>query len=190
MLTELQERIEAIGEQLRAKINSKFQVSAFLAGFAITVLSVQISEFLDNKLSLLQASLSISLLIAAIVLFIFLIVRLDELTMPKRFWDRDENTNIPLPEPLGSLNDQDLWTLKERMVFYWVWLAYIAIGLTALSFLCMLVPWSNQKVDEIEHGMRWLSFGSFLVVGIASFFYVRLITRKASMIGSLHRPVD
>ena len=43
MNDEEQERIEAIGEQLRAKINSKFQTSTFLAGFAFTILGIQIS---------------------------------------------------------------------------------------------------------------------------------------------------
>jgi hypothetical protein len=36
---ESQERIEAIGDQLRAKISSKFQTSTFLAGFGLAVLT-------------------------------------------------------------------------------------------------------------------------------------------------------
>jgi hypothetical protein len=40
--TQNNERVEAIGDQLRAKINSKFTASTFLAGFALTILSGQV----------------------------------------------------------------------------------------------------------------------------------------------------
>jgi hypothetical protein len=36
------QRVEAIGEQLRAKIASKFTASTFFAGFALTVLTGQV----------------------------------------------------------------------------------------------------------------------------------------------------
>jgi len=39
---ELQARIEAFGDQLRAKISSKFQTSTFLAGLSFAILGIQI----------------------------------------------------------------------------------------------------------------------------------------------------
>jgi len=49
MLTETEERLEAMGEQLRSKINSKFQVAALLAGFAFTVLCLQVGLLYQLK---------------------------------------------------------------------------------------------------------------------------------------------
>ena len=59
---ESQERIEAIGDQLRAKISSKFQTSTFLAGFGLAVLTLQLSTFWQAQRfpCLLPVSISIN----------------------------------------------------------------------------------------------------------------------------------
>jgi hypothetical protein len=190
-MTELDERIEAIGEQLRAKISSKFQVSAFLAGFAFTILSMQVSALWEEKSkSLLILSMSASLMIAAIVLYIFSIIRLDELTMPKRFWEEDSGKmmNVNASTAWGCLNDQDLWTLKDRMVFYWTYLTLVATMLTVSSILLMLLPISDKYQYKSIAG--WVFFFGFLIIGLVSWFYVKYITKRASKMGNLSRPVD
>jgi hypothetical protein len=70
MNDEEQDRLEALGEQLRAKISSKFQTSTFLAGFALAVLGVQISAIVQwpGDAIPIQLFVSISLLLAAFVL--------------------------------------------------------------------------------------------------------------------------
>ena len=188
MPTDLEQRIEAIGEQLRSKINSKFQVSAFLAGFAFTILSMQVSALWDDKKSPILISISICFMIPAIVLYIFSIIRLDELTMPKRFWIESGNMNMPQPGLLASLSDQDLWTLKDRMVFYWVRLTLTATWLTVISILLMLLPIpGHQNKSGI---VPWFFFIVFIIVLVASHLYVKRVTGKASKLGSLTRPVD
>jgi len=46
-----QARIEAIGDQLRAKISSKFQTSTFLVGFGFTVLEAVMNS-IENGLGM------------------------------------------------------------------------------------------------------------------------------------------
>lgn len=82
---EQQELIEKVGEQLRAKIASKFQTSSFLAGLAVAVLGVQLATLTDGAKPPLFA-FSIALMFAAIVIYVAALIKLDELTMPKRFW--------------------------------------------------------------------------------------------------------
>jgi hypothetical protein len=89
-------RIEAIGEQLRSKISSKFQTSTFLAGFGFTVLTVQVSTFWQSPRFPYLLPTSISILVVSIVIYIAAVVKLDGLTMPKRFWKEDRSKKDPV----------------------------------------------------------------------------------------------
>jgi NhaP-type Na+/H+ or K+/H+ antiporter len=77
MTNEYQARIETIGEQLRTKINSKFQTSTFLAGFAFTILGLQISLLRQSAKVPRLLFVSVSLMAVAIILFIKAILKLD-----------------------------------------------------------------------------------------------------------------
>ena len=195
MNDEAQERVEVIGEQLRAKINSKFQTSTFLAGFAFTVLGIQISalwQWQSQQIPLLLF-ISISLLVTATILYINAVVRLDELTMPKRFWDEAPDVQEAKPSRLGYLTDDDLWALKERMVFYWVRLTLLATYLTASSLFLMLLPAPLGKlpVSPSNTPDRWLIFSGMSVLSLAAGFYVKWLDRQAhKRFTQLRRPVD
>lgn len=195
MTDEKQERIEAIGEQLRAKINSKFQTSTFLAGFAFTVLGIQISalwQWQAPKIPLLLF-ISITLLLTATILFIGAIVRLDELTMPKRFWDENIDLHETRPPELAYLTDEDLWALKERMVFYWERLTLMATYLTGVSLLFMLVPVPLVELPASPSNTsdRWLIFVGMVGLSIVALFYLMWLDRQAQKkFPHLKRPVD
>ena len=83
----IQTRIEDIGKQLRAKIRSKFQASTFLAGFSFTLLGFQITRLWQPVEIPRLLPVSVALMLLAISLYISAIMKLDELTMPKRFWE-------------------------------------------------------------------------------------------------------
>jgi hypothetical protein len=189
MLNEFQERVEAIGEQLRAKINSKFQVSALLAGFAFTILSIQIPSLWTEDRSLVVGVITVSLMIAAIVLYIFSIIRLDELTMPKRFWEEDKDISST-GLSLGGLTVDDLNALKDRMVFYWVKLTLTATWLTTLSLLLLLLPFAKRETNAPNTTGNLLYFGCFIIVLVSSLLYSNWVTKKAETLGNMKRPVD
>ena len=190
-----QERIEAIGEQLRAKISSKFQTSTFLAGFAFTVLGIQVSalwQWQPQKIPLLLF-ISISFLMTAIILYIGAVVRLDELTMPKKFWDVDGDVHETKPPDLAYLTDEDLGALKDRMVFYWVRLTLRATSLTAISLLLMLlpIPLAELPTSPSNTPVRWSIFTGMAGMSLAARFYLLWLDRQAqNRFKSLRRPVD
>jgi hypothetical protein len=150
-----QDRIEAIGDQLRDKISSKFQISAFLGGFAFTVLSIQLTLLWDSNDIPQYLPHSIACMIGAIGLFLAALVTLDRLTMPKRFWKEDKSKQDHATDATrlfarnGYLEKNDLWTLRNRMVFYWVGLDYIGIGFVLLSLMFLL-----SKAVSIDAGQR------------------------------------
>jgi hypothetical protein len=132
-----QDLFERYGDQLRAKISSKFTASIFLAGFDATILSVLLSIFWQqgsNGPAYLPAALAVT--IAATVLVVQGVIRLDELSMPKRFWPSEGNaTNRG--EDVGLLTQEDLWTLHDRMVYYWTRLTMAGTALTGVAFLAL-----------------------------------------------------
>jgi hypothetical protein len=184
-----QERIEAIGEQLRAKIASKFTASSFLAGFGLTVLTGQVFALWQaEQLSPLFPA-AVGAVFGAFVLFIEAIVRLDELTMPKRFWAESKDVAPPPQVPLGGsyLTDDDNWELQKRMIFYWVHLTVTATVITGVAVLAMLFPWWTIRSDDA----RLWSFGCAVVgVVIAREYRCWLERRAAKQFKPQVRPVD
>lgn len=145
------ERIEAIGDQLRAKITSKFTASTFLAGFALTILSGQVFMLWQSSVLPLLLPLAVFAVAAAVVLFVDAIVRLDELTMPKRFWGESngaEETGHSSRE--AYLLDNDLWDLQKHMIFYWTRLTLVATWMTGFAVLAMLVPFKPTSTERIH----------------------------------------
>jgi hypothetical protein len=195
MNEEEQERLEAIGEQLRAKISSKFQTSTFLAGFALTVLGIEMSAIVQWQSDTIPGLLfvSVSILLAAVVLFVAAIVRLDELTMPKVFWKIDEELRQSTPADLGYLLRHDLNALKDRMVFFWVRLTLAGTYLTGVSLVLMLLPmsWFEVRTRPVNTQERWLAFLLMFVFSMLAFVYIQWIDRTVKKrTSSLRRPVD
>jgi hypothetical protein len=165
MPTESQARIEAIGDQLRAKISSKFQTSTFLAGFGLAVLTVQLSTFWQSTKFPCLLPVSISIMVVSICIYMAAVVKLDELTMPKRFWKHE----FPLSETekLGYLREENLCQLQKRMVFYWWRLTAVATILTGASFLLMLLPLTPRDLSTPnikEETLYWTLVGLILLL--------------------------
>jgi hypothetical protein len=153
-MSELEERLEAIGEQLQAKIRSKFQTTTFLAGFAITLLGTQIARLWQPKEIPQLLPVSISVMLVAVALYIYAIVKLDELTMPKRFWEEEKKDDGVHEGPnFWYLSNEDLWELRNRMIFYWNRLTLAATLLTMISLFLMLLPLPSKELST-ESGNR------------------------------------
>jgi hypothetical protein len=182
-----QERAEAIGEQLRAKIASKFTASTFLGGFALTILAGQVfAIWQTSRLSLLFPQ-SVAVVVAAVILFFEAVVRLDELTMPKRFWP----TNVDAEPAFGRstwglLTDGDLEALEEKMRFFWTRFTLVATCLTAVAVLMVLFPMETGP----EHARRWTM--AYVAIGIiGALWYARRTTAQADASPRRFiRPVD
>lgn len=165
------ERVEAMGDQLRAKITSKFTASTFLAGFALTILSGQVFLLWQSTILPLLFPLSVGIVAAAVVLFVEAVVRLDELTMPKRFWEENDDAGDTGHESReGYLLDDDLWELRKHMIFYWTKLTLVATWMTGLAVIVMLLPYERLPTDRI----RWPAF-IFILFGPAIGFAYRTI---------------
>jgi hypothetical protein len=197
MLTENDQRLEAIGEQLRAKISSKFQVAALLAGFAFTVLCLQVDMlWADRKKTLLLAG-SIFLMVAALVLYIFSLMRLDALTMPKRFWEEEEENlkedakmkdkGDPV-EKLWMLTKEELWTLQKRMKCYWNYLTKTAIYLMGFSLLLLL--WTPGDAGKFETQNEWIFVHTAIASVLISLIYSSIVVWIASNKGKMVRIKD
>jgi hypothetical protein len=170
------ERIEAIGDQLRAKITSKFTASTFLAGFALTILSGQVFTLWQSSVLPLLFPLAVGAVAAAVVLFIDAVVRLDELTMPKRFWDEtSEAKEIGRSSREGYLIDDDLWELRKHMIFYWTRLTLVATWTTGIAVLAMLVPFKPLPTERI----RFAAFVLALLGAVLGIAYSALVTAVA-----------
>ena len=145
------ERIEAIGDQLRAKIASKFTASTFFAGFGLTILSSQVFTLWQATSLPALFPVAVGFVAAAVVLFVDAILQLDVLTMPKRFWDEDANAATTGQSSRdGYLLDEDLWQLRKHMIFYWTRLTLVATWLTGIAALLMLVPFKPLPMDSIR----------------------------------------
>lgn len=145
------ERIEAIGDQLRAKISSKFTTSTFLAGFAFTFLASQVmSVWQQDELSS-TTPLAIAFSTAAVLTFVAAAVTLDSLTMPKRFWPENKalsGTRRYARE--GWLTTEDLWTLYALMVYFWYLFTIVAAVLTAIAVAALLAPAKPAKAEIVR----------------------------------------
>jgi ABC-type bacteriocin/lantibiotic exporter with double-glycine peptidase domain len=190
-MEEYQGRLEAIGDQLRNKISTKFQTSTFLAGFAFTVLGVQISELWQTRIPLLL-SVSISLMIVSIALYICAIVKLDELTMPKRFWEENASVENSRPFQHTYLVDADLWELRKRMIFYWTRLTLVATALTAISLLIMILPFTPQELNNQDMpGLLWHTLIYTIIAIVITLIYLFILNLIAERrFNSLLRPCD
>jgi small basic protein len=183
-----QNQIEAIGGQLRAKISSKFTASTFLAGFALAVLSTQISTLWQASNLPVLLPVAMSFVVGSFVLFVAAIIRLDELTMPKRFWPEGA-TAVALPVPLGGsyLTDNDLWELHNRMIFYWYRCTLVATVATAVGIVAMLVPLSTAALSTV----RGWTFASTLAGLLIAFGHLEWVRRHAKQkFNPLIRPLD
>ena len=103
--------VEKIGEQLRAKIISKFQISAFLAGLLVAVVAALLATLGDTAKPPLFG-MSIVLMFGALIVYAAALIKLDALTMPKRFWrDRPDERVMIYRNVL--LKDNDLVLLRR-----------------------------------------------------------------------------
>lgn len=170
------ERIEAIGDQLRAKITSKFTASTFLAGFALTILSGQVFMLWQSSVLPLLLPLSVGTVAAAVVLFVDAIVRLDELTMPKRFWEESSDAaSTGHSSREGYLVDSDLWELQKHMIFYWTRFTLVATWMTGIAVLAMLAPFSPLPT-------KWIRIAAFVLAllgPVGGIAYCAIVTAAA-----------
>jgi len=136
------ERIEQFGDQLRAKIASKFTASTFLAGFSLTVLTGQIAILWQADVEVLSPffSFSVGAVAGAFFLFVVAVIRLDELTMPKVFWEPWHWKPTETPSDDVNLRYEDLWKLKSMMVMIWLRLTIPATFISAVALVAMLIP--------------------------------------------------
>jgi hypothetical protein len=181
-----QELLERYGDQLRAKISSKFSASTFLAGFAATVLTALLtSGGPGDQHAAIQYPLALGFTTAASILFVQAIIRLDELSMPKRFWpSRGDAQNRA--EDVGLLTQDDLWVLHDRMVFFWRYLTLAATGLTGVGLLALVLPPLSIPARYIL-GAR---FASATVGALGAFLYTRYLDARAPHREKLVRPID
>lgn len=174
---ESQERIEAIGDQLRAKISSKFQTSTFLAGFGLAILTLQLSTFWQALRFPCLLPVSISIMVVSICIYIAAVVKFDELTMPKRFWKHA--SSLSETEKLAYLKEEDLYQLQKRMVFYWWRLTAVATSLTGSSVLLMLLPLtpSDLLTPNIKEKTLYWTLGGLILL-LIYFAILQLVVRS------------
>jgi hypothetical protein len=75
-------------------------------------------------------------------------MKLDELTMPKHFWEESANDSEPNDGRLAYLTEEDLWKLRNKMVFYSTYLTVVATFVAVVSLLLILLPLSPREVSE------------------------------------------
>ncbi|MGH8609997.1 MAG: hypothetical protein ACREX9_22085 [Gammaproteobacteria bacterium] len=170
------ERVEAIGDQLRAKITSKFTASTFLAGFALTILSGQVFTLWQSTVLPLLFPLAVGAVAAAIILFIDAVLRLDELTMPKRFWEESGDAgDTGHSSREGYLLEDDLWELRKHMIVYWTRLTVVATWMTGIAVLAMLVPFKPLPTERI----RLAAFAFALLGPVLAIVYRAIVIAAA-----------
>lgn len=182
-----QTRIEEIGSQLRDKVTSKFQTTAFLAGFALTLLGIELSIMWGGDKVPLFVPYAIGFLVLAGMFYVFALIRFDELTMPKRFWPEDTNQHDPDLSRRGLLTDQDLWAIKLRVVFYWRWLVIVALYMTGASLGLILIPiTANFSVELVVRAL--ISGVVAIVLAIVYVFVIQHVGGKN--FPPMQRPTD
>ena len=87
-------------------------------------------------------------MVASIVIYIAAAIKLEELTMPKRFWKEDPAQKDRVAPRLAYLKDSDLWELQKRMVFYWWYLTIVATGLAAVSLMLRQLPLPPRQLSS------------------------------------------
>jgi hypothetical protein len=135
---------------------------------------------------------SISIMVVSICICIAALVRLDELTMPKRFWKHASNQS-ETETTLAYLKGNDLWELQKRMVFYWWCLTAVATSLTGASLLLMLLPLAPRELPDhktseilviVRHIFGWTLVG--VIVLLIYFAILGLIVRWFKRNGLWH----
>jgi hypothetical protein len=183
-----QDRLEQIGDQLRAKISSKFTACSCLAGIAVTVLSIQISLLWQSASLPCLLPFSIGGLAAAMLLFIVALLAFDALTMPKLFWSVGDRGHRVGPGHLGYLAPPDLDQLHAQMVYYWVWYAEFATCLLGLAVLTLLVP--SAATVELGKTRSASLCGAVTGLVVAAIYVGAVKARARSRFPGLIRPVD
>lgn len=185
-LSDPQELLERYGDQLRAKISSKFTASIFLAGFAGIILSSLLASLWTSGSALPEYfGPALALSVGASVILIHAVIRLDELSMPKRFWPSHDNAQRTATD-VGLLTQNDLWALQHRMVFYWTWLTLLGTILTGLAFLVLLIPQDTTTRTASATAV----FGWPASAAVLAFIYARILDFLAPDRGKLVRPKD
>jgi hypothetical protein len=181
-----QELLETYGDQLRGKISSKFSASTFLAGFAATILTALLtSVWGPEQQAVVQYPLALGLATAASILFVQAIIRLDELSMPKRFWP--SRADAPrTPEDVGLLTQEDLWVLHDRMVFFWRYLTLAATGLTGVGLFALALPPLHIAGGHLPE----VRVTSVTVSAVAAIVYARRLDARAPHRDRIVRPID
>jgi hypothetical protein len=185
---ELRTRTEVIGDQLRAKIASKFQTSTFLAGFAATILSIEITLLWQGSQRPGLLPISVAALVGALILYVAAIIKLDELTMPKRFWDEDPTKQDPAASQFAYLEQGDLWELHKRMLFFWHKLTMVATALAAVSLISLLAPWQPFRESSEFLEVTAVCAGIAAIAACGYLFVIRHVAR--TRFNPLLRPCD
>jgi len=163
------ERIDIIGDQLQAKIRSKFQTSTFLAGFAFTLLGLEIGRLWQREYIPFLIFVSIPLMVGAAVLYIYAVMKLDALTMPKAFWGEKRELDTHAFSERSYSTPEELWHLKDEMVFYWQKLTIFATFLVGVSLLTMLFPFTSNFSPYL---LLWTLAGSVILALLALLYCV------------------
>jgi hypothetical protein len=185
-LSDQQERTEAVGDQLRAKVASKFAASTFLAGFAATILAAFLPSLWQQDATVpVHYPRALGAAMAATVLFVLGVVRLDELSMPKRFWRSTPDARRVGPD-VGLLGMEDLWAIHDQMVYFWSHLTLTGTALTGFALLLLLVPQPHVASVEVRGSTFWWSAAA----AAASGAYGIWRANRAPHRNELVRPVD
>ena len=154
-LTDEQERLEAVGDQLRAKIASKFAASTFLAGFAATILAAFLPSLWQQDANVpAHYPRAVAAAMAATVLFVLGIVRLDELSMHKRFWPSRPDARRVGPD-VGLLGMEDLWALHDQMAYFWRHLTITGTAMTGIALVLLLLPQPHVASSAARAATFW-----------------------------------
>jgi hypothetical protein len=185
-LSPTQELLEIYGDQLRSKISSKFSASTFLAGFAGAILTALVTSGPDQESEFsLQYPVALALTTFAAISFVQGIIRLDELSMPKRFWPSDANAPNRA-EDVGLLTQDDLWVLHNRMVYYWRLFTMVATTLTGVGIFVLVLPAVHIPAEAFSAAIPAAAVGGALL----AFAYAWIVDASAPERDRLIRPVD
>lgn len=167
---------ENVYQQLLTKINSKFQATAILLGFNITMFSITFSYVGIGSDVLLLRTISQCLQLLSLPVFISSLLFLDKLTMPKVLARRTPKyTQITARNSKNlQLKPSDIQDIKESMLFCWVALTLVPLFLIIISFVpTILTAVSSTTVSP--RNFAQISIGG-LVAGV---IYSAVIGRVA-----------
>lgn len=153
-------------ELLKEKLQSKFAVSTFLAGFFIAAL-VELVKDPEKLVPLREARLTAWMRIAATICFSLALGLLfaavysyDRLAMPRAFWKPMPERNKPRTSDRGQFaHDFRLnGALYAYMIRTWKWVLTPGVWCGVIGFLVLLVPNYNKWSGQLLIG------GSFAVI--------------------------